>query len=362
MGRSAHATCRPAVGRPGPAPYPVGVAPQPAAPVLVDGHGRRVGDLRLSVTDRCGLRCHYCMPPEGLTWLPRAELLTYEELARLARLCVTRWGFDGIRITGGEPTDRAGVWRLVELLAPLGVDLAMTTNGTRLEALASKLRDAGLRRVNVSLDTLRRDRFRELCGRDALPRVLAGIDAALEAGLSPVKLNAVIVRGRNDDELVGLAAFARDRGLALRLIEFMPLDATGRWAPEAVVSAREMLERIHRVFPLARRPAEALSGGHDEPAARIPYADGRGEVGVIPSVSAPFCDRCDRIRITADGKLRTCLFAIEETDLRAPLRAGASDDDLAGRIAAAVARKGPGHRIGRVDFVRPVRSMSQIGG
>lgn len=330
---------------------------------LLDGQGRRATDLRLSVTDRCGLRCRYCMPPEGMVWLPRDEILTYEELARLARLAVSRWGFDAIRITGGEPTDRVGVWHLVEMLAPLGVDVAMTTNGTRLEQLATRLVDAGLARVNVSLDTLRRDRFRELTGRDAFDRVLAGIDAATAAGLAPVKVNAVIMRGHNDDEVTDLAAFARDRGLELRLIEFMPLDATGAWTPDLVVGAREMLERIHRVFPLAQEPGQVLSTGDGrEPATCVPYADGRGEVGVIASVTAPFCDRCDRVRITADGMFRTCLFAPGETDLRGPMRAGATDDELAELIEAAVATKGPGHRIGHVEFVRPARSMSQIGG
>lgn len=357
IGRSAQARHPAEAGRSAPTAYPGTVRP------LLDGHGRRAADLRLSVTDRCGLRCRYCMPPEGLVWLPREEILTYEELTRLARLAVSRWGFDAIRITGGEPTDRAGVWHLVEMLAPLGVEVAMTTNGTRLDRLAPLLAAAGLARVNVSLDTLRRDRFRDLTGRDVLHRVLAGIDAATAAGLAPVKVNAVIMRGHNDDEVVDLAAFARDRGLELRLIEFMPLDAGGSWAPGLVVGAREMLQRIHRVYPLAEAPARVLSSdGGREPASCVPYADGRGTVGVIASVTAPFCDRCDRVRITADGMFRTCLFALGETDLRGPMRAGATDDELAALIEAAVARKGPGHRIGHVEFVRPARTMSQIGG
>jgi cyclic pyranopterin phosphate synthase len=327
---------------------------------LIDPFARRVRDLRLSVTDRCNFRCTYCMPMEGMQWLPRAELLTYEELARIARICVERWGFDGIRITGGEPTVRAHLHRLFELLRPLGVDLAMTTNGVRLPELAHDLAAAGLRRVNVSLDTLHPETFRVLTRRDELDRVLAGIDAALDAGLDPVKLNVVVIRGVNDHEIVDLAAFGRDRDVGVRFIEFMPLDAQGDWTMDQVVPSHEILERIHAVFPLedGRHPDPA----HIEPAARVRYQDGRGDVGVIASVTEPFCESCDRVRITAEGKFRTCLFALEETDLRATLRAGGTDDDLAAAIEAAVGTKWAGHRIGQVTFVRPARSMSQIGG
>src|SRR4051795_13414668 len=334
------------------------------ATALVDPFARRVRDLRLSVTDRCNFRCTYCMPEDGLVWLDRSELLTYEELARIARVCVERWGFDGIRITGGEPTIRAALPRLFELLAPLGVDLAMTTNGVELPELAGKLRDAGLRRVNVSLDTLRRETFLALTRRDELDRVLAGIDAALDAGLDPVKVNAVVIRGVNDDEVVDLAAFGRAKGVGVRFIEFMPLDAEGEWTREQVVPAAEILDRIHAEFPLEGHTVAGLR--HVEPAAKFRYADGRGDVGVIPSVTEPFCDRCDRIRVTAEGKLRTCLFALEEFDLRDILRSGAAaselDDLLAEAIVGAVGTKWAGHRIGQVDFVRPDRSMSQIGG
>src|SRR5689334_7873996 len=334
---------------------------------LVDPFGRRVKDLRLSVTDRCNFRCTYCMPEEGMTWLPRAEVLTYEELACIARVCVERFGFQGIRVTGGEPTVRAHLPRLFQLLSPLGVDLAMTTNGVKLPELAHDLVEAGLRRVNVSLDSLRREVFLELTRRDELARVLAGIDAALDAGLDPVKVNCVVMRGVNDDEIVDLAAFGRAKGVGVRFIEFMPLDADGQWTRDRVVPAHEILERIDAVFPLEALPvAGAHHSEHVEPAERFRYADGIGDVGVIASVTEPFCEQCDRIRMTAEGKLRTCLFALEEFDLRAIVRGGAADEELddliADEIVRAVGTKWAGHRIGQVDFVRPGRSMSQIGG
>jgi len=336
---------------------------------LIDPFARRVKDLRISVTDRCNFRCTYCMPAEGMHWLPRAELLTYEELARIAAVAVERFGFEGIRITGGEPLVRAHLVRLVELLAPLGVDLALTTNGVKLPELAHDLRAAGLRRVNVSLDSLRRERFLALTRRDELDRTLAGIDAALEAGIDPVKINAVVIRGVNDDEVVDLAAFGRDRGVGVRFIEFMPLDADDHWDMSQVVPAAEILDAIHSTFPLDGWPRPAL-GAHPgvEPAERFTYRDGRGDVGVIASVTEPFCDHCDRIRVTAEGRLRTCLFAVDEHDLRAVMRAGRGlaepdlDDRLADAMAAAVGTKWAGHRIGQSDFVRPERSMSQIGG
>jgi cyclic pyranopterin phosphate synthase len=237
----------------------------------------------------------------------------------------------------------------------------MTTNGVRLPDLAADLAAAGLQRVNVSLDSLRRETFLALTKRDELDRVLAGIDAALTAGLDPVKLNAVVIRGVNDDEVVDLAAYGRANGVGVRFIEFMPLDAQGDWTMDQVVPAREILDAIDAVFPLEPEMADIDRDGA-EPAARYRYRDGIGDVGVIPSVTAPFCDSCDRVRITADGKFRTCLFALDEFDLRAILRDGGSDDDLANEIARAVGSKWAGHHIGRVDFVRPDRSMSQIGG
>jgi GTP 3',8-cyclase len=332
---------------------------------LIDPFGRRVTDLRVSITDRCNFRCTYCMPEEGMQWLPRDELLTYEEQARIVGVCVDRYGFESVRITGGEPTLRAHLPRLVAMLAPLGIDVAMTTNGVKLPEMAHDLAAAGLRRINVSLDSLRPDVFRELTRREDLHRVLAGIDAALDAGLDPVKINCVVMRGVNDDEIVDLAAFGREKDVGIRFIEFMPLDAEGAWSESSVVPAAEILGRIHAVFPLAD-PVVHRSG-HVEPAERFQYADGVGDVGVIASVTEPFCENCDRIRLTAEGKLRTCLFALDEYDLRTILRDDdaadeAIDDLLAAEIARAVGTKWAGHRIGQVDFVRPNRSMSQIGG
>ncbi|MGQ0803118.1 MAG: GTP 3',8-cyclase MoaA [Actinomycetota bacterium] len=327
---------------------------------LIDPFGRQVKDLRISITDRCNFRCTYCMPEEGMQWLARDELLTYEEQARIASVCVERFGFEAIRITGGEPTVRAHLPRLIEMLAPLGVDLAMTTNGTKLAEMAHDLAAAGLRRINVSLDSLRPDVFFELTRRDELDRVIGGIDAALDAGLDPVKVNCVVIRGVNDGEVIDLAAFGRDRRIGVRFIEFMPLDAGGAWTIDQVVPAREILDRVDAAFPL---DAERVPGsGHVEPAELYRYRDGRGDVGVIASVTEPFCESCDRVRVTAEGKFRTCLFALEEFDLRAIVRAGGSDDDLAAAIKQAVGTKWAGHRIGQVNFVRPDRSMSQIGG
>ena len=328
---------------------------------LIDSFGRVVRDLRISVTDRCNFRCTYCMDEE-MTWLPRAEVLTFEELERLARLLVVRYGVTSIRLTGGEPTVRANLDRLVAKLAALAtaagpIDVAMTTNGATLPLVAERLRRAGLRRVNISLDTLDRERFAAMTRRDELPRVLDGIAAAIEAGFDPVKINTVVQRGVNDDELVALAAFGRDLGVEVRFIEWMPLDASGGWDQHAVVGQDEIVARIGAAFPLEPLPARGAA-----PADRWAYRDGKGSVGVIPSVTKPFCGDCDRVRLTADGQFRTCLFSTDESDLRGALRSGASDDELAARIEAAVAGKWAGHKINQVDFVRPKRSMSQIGG
>jgi cyclic pyranopterin phosphate synthase len=332
-----------------------------AAPVevprpLVDSFGRVHRDLRISVTDRCNFRCTYCMPEEGMTWLPRSEVLTFEELERVARLLVERHGIRSIRLTGGEPTVRAHLPVLVGKLAALPVDLSLTTNGATLRTCAADLAGAGLRRVNVSLDSLRPERFAEMTRRDELVNVLDGIDAAVEAGLAPVKVNVVVVRGVNDDELVDLARYGRDVGVVIRFIEFMPLDGGDAWRNDQVVSQAEILDRISAVFPL-----EPIARGH-EPAERFRYLDGRGEVGVIPSVTRPFCEQCDRIRLTADGQLRNCLFSLEDHDLRDVLRDGGGDDDLSAAIERCVSAKWAGHAINQVHFVRPRRSMSQIGG
>jgi cyclic pyranopterin phosphate synthase len=296
------------------------------------------------------------MPAEGMAWLPREQLLTYEEIARIAGVLVCQLGIDSIRLTGGEPTVRAHLPLLVAKLAALPIDLSLTTNGATLSAGASDLKAAGLGRVNVSLDTLQRGRFVEMTRRDELHSVLEGIDAALAAGLTPVKLNVVVVAGANDDEIVELARYGRQTGVHVRFIEYMPLDADGTWQRHQVVSQAEILRHIDAVFPL-----EPVGRG-SEPAERFRYLDGGGEVGVIPSVTEPFCDRCDRIRLTADGQLRSCLFSIEDHDLRGILRSGGTDDDLSDAIEACVGAKWAGHAIGRVHFVRPGRSMSQIGG
>jgi cyclic pyranopterin phosphate synthase len=296
------------------------------------------------------------MPEEGMQWLPRSEVLSFEEIERVARLMVDRYGIDSIRLTGGEPTIRAHLPVLVSKLSALGVDLALTTNGATLANVAADLAAAGLGRINVSLDSLRADRFEALTRRDELPRVLAGIDAAVAAGLDPVKVNCVVMRGVNDDEIVDLARFGRERGVTVRFIEFMPLDAQGGWRRDQVVAQREIVDAVHRVYPL-----EAVRRG-SEPAERFRYLDGAGEVGVIPSVTEPFCDACDRVRLTSEGRMRNCLFAVEEFDLRAVLRGGGTDDDLAAVIERCVGAKWAGHAIGQVTFVRPARSMSQIGG
>ena len=339
-------------------------------PELIDSFGRTVRDLRISVTDRCNFRCTYCMPEEGLQWLPRADVLTYEEIVRVARICVERFGVDGIRLTGGEPTVRAHLPVLIEKLASLVVppgadspragariDLALSTNGATLALVAHDLKRAGLSRVNISLDTLNRERFKHMTKRDELDSVLEGIAAARDTGFSPVKVNAVVQRGVNDDEIVSLATFGREHDVEVRFIEFMPLDAQGGWLTNAVVGQDEIVSTIHEVFPLEQLPSRGAA-----PADRWRYLDGRGTVGVIPTVTKPFCGDCDRVRLTADGQFRTCLFATDEFDVRALLRGGATDDAIEALLRRAVGEKWAGHNIGQVAFLRPRRSMSQIGG
>ncbi|MGK2928226.1 MAG: GTP 3',8-cyclase MoaA [Acidimicrobiales bacterium] len=335
---------------------------------LIDTHGRVHRDLRISVTDRCNFRCTYCMPEEGMDWLARSDILTFEETGRIARIFVERYGVDSIRLTGGEPTVRAHLPVLVRLLSGLRVggdgplvDLAMTTNGATLRSSAQELVDAGLRRINVSLDSLRVDRFERLTRRDELARVLDGIVAAKEAGLDPVKVNVVLIGGVNDDEVLDFARFGRENGVVVRFIEFMPLDADAGWQQAQVVPQAEIVRRISEAFPV-----EPVIRG-SEPAQRfryldLPEGDPGGIVGVIPSVTEPFCAACDRVRLTAEGQLRNCLFALDEFDLRGPMRSGATDDDLAEVIQRAVTAKWAGHAIGRVQFIRPGKSMSQIGG
>ena len=337
---------------------------------LVDSFGRTVRDLRISVTDRCNFRCTYCMPEEGLQWLDRADILTFEEIVRVAGVMVERFAIDSIRLTGGEPTVRAHLERLVaglaELRVPVGSDshragrapdLALTTNGATLVDVAARLRAAGLARINVSLDTLRRDRFLAVTRRDELAAVLAGIAEASAAGFDPVKVNTVVTRGVNDDEIVDLAAWGRENRVEVRFIEFMPLDAQDEWARGDVVGQDEIVAAIHAVFPLEQVPARGAA-----PADRWRYLDGRGTVGVIPSVTKPFCGDCDRVRLTSDGQFRTCLFSTDESDVRAVLRGGGTDDDIADLIVRAVGTKWAGHGINTGSFTRPRRSMSQIGG
>jgi cyclic pyranopterin phosphate synthase len=297
------------------------------------------------------------MPEEGLQWLPRADLLTFEEIARLARIFIGV-GVKTIRLTGGEPLVRRDLDRLIAMLASEGVpDLSMTTNGYHLAGKADALAAGGLRRINVSVDSLLRHRFAEMTRRDALDRVMDGLRAAERAGLAPIKLNCVVIRGTNDDELVDFARFARDTGYQVRFIEYMPLDADENWAMDQVMPSNEVLARIGAVFPL-----EPVQHG-PEPATVYRFADGApGGVGVIPSVTEPFCANCNRIRLTSDGQFRTCLFALEETDLRHLLRNGGTDADIEQAIRDAVTRKWAGHHIGAPDFVRPSRSMSMIGG
>jgi len=335
---------------------------------LIDPFGRTVRDLRISVTDRCNFRCTYCMPEEGMKWLDRSEVLTFEEIQRFVRICVEKFDVDGIRLTGGEPTVRAHLPVLVEKLAQLKrangatPDIALTTNGSTLRNVADELFAAGVKRINISLDTLKRDRFLAMTRRDELDNVLQGIDAAKRAGFNPVKINAVVERGANDDEIVDLARFGREQGVEMRFIEFMPLDAEQGWSSNKVVSQDEIIERIATVFPL-----EQLAQRGAAPADRWRYLDmepntNGSTVGVIPSVTKPFCGDCDRVRLTAEGQFRTCLFATREFDMRNLLRNGASDDDIANEIRSAVGTKWAGHQIGQVNFVRPARTMSQIGG
>jgi cyclic pyranopterin phosphate synthase len=332
--------------------------PSPDRGPLVDTFGRVADDLRVSVTDRCNFRCTYCMPAEGLAWLPKSEILTFEELTRVLRVFVGL-GVRSVKVTGGEPTVRADLPELIGMFraeAP-DLDLSMTTNGVLLDRLAGPLAEAGLDRVTVSLDSLLRHRFEEMTRRDALERVLAGIRAAEAAGLTPIKINCVVIGGTNDEEAVDFARWSREHGHVVRFIEYMPLDAEHAWERAKVVPSARLLEAIDAAFPLVAQ------GPDHEPASSFRFADGApGGIGVIGSVTEPFCDSCNRLRITAEGQVRACLFALEETDLRGPIRAGASDEELETLIRANVWRKWSGHRINHPDFVQPERSMSAIGG
>jgi GTP 3',8-cyclase len=330
----------------------------PADGPLVDTFGRVADDLRISVTDRCNFRCTYCMPAEGLAWLPKEELLTFEELTRLLGIFVGL-GVRSLKVTGGEPTVRNDLPKLVGMFREVGpeLDISITTNGLLLDRLAEPLAAAGVDRATVSCDSLQRHRFAEMTRRDALEKVLGGLRTAEQAGLTPIKINCVVIGGTNDDEVVDFARWARETGYEVRFIEYMPLDAEHKWERAKVVPAARILEAIDAVYPLA------ADGPTHEPAATYGFADGApGRVGVIASVSEPFCDTCNRLRLTAEGQFRTCLFALEETDLREPLRGGAADAELVTLVRESVWGKWSGHRISHPDFVQPARSMSMIGG
>jgi len=326
---------------------------------LVDGHGRHISDLRVSVTDRCNFRCQYCMPADGLPWLERSEVLTFEEIERVVRLMV-RMGIEDVRLTGGEPLVRREFPRLVSMLSPIeGLkDLSLTTNGYLLERDAAALVDAGINRVNVSIDSLQRDRFFHITRRDSLPQVLRGLEAlAQHPEVHPIKVNAVAMRDFTEQEAIPFAEFARSTAFQVRFIEFMPLDADQAWTPDSVLTGEELRQIIHAVYPIEELPREPSA------TARVfRFADGKGEIGFINPVSEPFCADCNRVRITAEGKLRTCLFSLHETDLREHLRSGASDAELERIIRDAVWRKELKHHVGEPGFRQPPRTMSAIGG
>ena len=328
---------------------------------LKDALGRTIDDLRISLTDRCNFRCVYCMPAEGLPWVPKRELLSYEEIIRVAQIFI-HLGVCTIRLTGGEPLMRQDVDVLVAGLAALHpeLDLSMTTNGFFLPDKVERLAAAGLRRINVSLDTLRPERFERMVRRDGqfILRILAAVRQAKALGLAPIKINCVVMRGQNDDEILDFVRLGREEGFQIRFIEYMPLDGQGAWDMNLVVPGVEILDRIHAAFPIQR--PEGPQGS--EPATLYPYLDGRGSVGVIASVTEHFCDHCNRVRITADGQLRTCLFATHDSNLKGLLRTGATDQEISDFIVAAVWKKEPGHKINQPDFIIPNRSMSAIGG
>jgi GTP 3',8-cyclase len=329
----------------------------PTTGPLVDAFGRVHDDLRISVTDRCNLRCVYCMPEQGMTFLPRTELLTFEEIVRAASVAKDL-GVSSVRLTGGEPLVRKAVPDLVARLAALGFeDLALTTNGMLLAEQAPALAGAGLGRVNISCDSLRPERFATIRRRGDLATVLHAMDVAEASGLGPVKVNVVLIRGRNDDEVLDFAAFARTTGRTVRFIEYMPLDADGAWDRQQLVPGHEVHRRIAARWPLEPVPTDGSA-----PAQAFRFADGAGQVGLISSVTQPFCGTCNRLRLTADGAIRNCLFSDDELDARAVLRDGGDDSRLALLLRRAVWGKRPGHGIDEPGFLRPTRSMSMIGG
>jgi cyclic pyranopterin phosphate synthase len=326
---------------------------------LIDGFGRTADNLRISVTDRCNFRCRYCMPEEGMQWLKKDLLLSFEEISRLVRI-LAGLGVTKIRLTGGEPLMRKDLATLVRMIRSTTAirDIALTTNGYFLSEQARGLVEAGLNRINVSLDSLDPATFAAMVRREYFEKTWEGIEEALRVGLSPVKLNAVLIRGINDHEIPAFAALARSRPVIVRFIEFMPIGSEDGWSNDKVVPTREVLERLNAIAPLVPVEDPLRKGAADA----FRFADGRGEIGVISSVTEPFCSDCNRIRLTSDGKLRTCLFSLTETDLRALLRGGAPDAAIADAVVDAVAHKESGHLINRPGFVRPDRTMSSIGG
>jgi GTP 3',8-cyclase len=329
--------------------------------MLTDSYGRIATDLRVSLTDRCNLRCSYCMPPEGLDWLPAPEVLTGDEVVRLVRIGVETLGIREVRFTGGEPLLRRDLVSIIAATAALSPrpEISLTTNGIGLDRRADALRDAGLDRINVSLDTLRPEVFRKLTHRDRLSDVLSGLAAAAAAGLTPVKVNAVVMRDLNDEEAPELLRYCVEHGYELRFIEQMPLDAQHGWKRAEMISSEEIFDSLSRAFTLSE-DSERVRGA--APAETFLVDGGPARVGVIASVTRPFCGACDRVRLTADGQIRNCLFARSESDLRSSLRSGASDEEIAARWRAAVASKLPGHGINDPTFLQPDRPMSAIGG
>jgi GTP 3',8-cyclase len=326
---------------------------------LADAYGRVATDLRVSLTDRCNLRCSYCMPAEGLDWLPDEQTLTDDEVVRLITIAVRRLGVQEVRFTGGEPLVRRGLVDIVRRTHELdGVETSLTTNALGLQRNARALREAGLDRINVSLDSVRRETFHEVTRRDRLDDVIAGLEAAREAGLAPLKLNAVLLRGINDGQAPELLRWSIDRGYDLRFIEQMPLDAQHGWSRAEMITADEIFDALSAEFDLTPHGAPRGSA----PAELFDVDGGPATVGIIASVTRPFCGDCDRVRLTADGQVRNCLFARDESDLRTAMRAGASDEELAQRWVVAMAGKLPGHGIDDPAFLQPDRPMSAIGG
>ena len=325
---------------------------------LFDKYGRGHNDLRISVTDRCNFRCFYCMPEEGMEWLPHDEVLSYEEILRIVRV-TTDLGFDSFHITGGEPLLRKDLSLLISGMLNIQpkMDLALTTNGILLPGVAKDLFDAGLRRINISLDTLDEEKFLLMTRRNKLKEVLEGIRFASMVGFSPIKINAVAIKGLTEEEIPRFADWARETGHIVRFIEYMPLDADHTWDPDKVLSAAEILDGLSKNCAL-----ELISGNISDPATRYRYEDGNGEIGVIPSVTRPFCKDCNRMRLTAEGMIRTCLFSNDEHDLKKLLRGNASDDAIKKWLGEVLLTKTPGHLIGQKEFVQPVRTMSAIGG